>query len=89
MVGLIKFILTFFLIYFLFSLFSRYALPFIMRLLFNRMSKNVRGDFDRRMRDKERKEREGEVTIRFKPGQEKIITKDDGEYIDYEELDKD
>lgn len=86
--GLIKFALIFFLFYFLFSLFSRYVLPFVVRLLFRRMSNRVRGDYDRKMRDQRKKEREGEVIIRYKPGEDnKIITKDDGEYVDYEELD--
>ncbi|MGF1584907.1 MAG: DUF4834 family protein [Bacteroidales bacterium] len=86
--GLIKFALIFFLFYFLFSLFSRYVLPFVVRFLFRRMSDRVRGDYDKKMRDQRKKEREGEVIIRYKPGEEnKIITKDDGEYVDYEELD--
>jgi hypothetical protein len=87
-VGLIKFAFIFFLFYFLFSLFSRYVLPFVVRFLFRRMSDRVRGDYDKKMRDQRKKEREGEVIIRYKPGEEnKIITKDDGEYVDYEELD--
>jgi hypothetical protein len=90
MVGLIKFALIFFLFYFLFSLFSRYILPFVVRLLFRRMSDRVRGDYDRKMREQKKREREGEVIIRYKPDENnKIITKDDGEYVDYEELDDD
>jgi hypothetical protein len=54
------------------------------------MSDRVRGDYDKKMRDQRKKEREGEVIIRYKPGERnKIITKDDGEYVDYEELDED
>jgi hypothetical protein len=90
MVGLIKFAVIFFLFYFLFSLFSRYILPFIVRLLFQRMSNRVRGDYDKKMREQRKKKREGEVIIRYKPGEDnKIITKEDGEYVDYEELDDD
>jgi hypothetical protein len=52
------------------------------------MSDRVRGDFDKKMREQKKREREGEVIIRYKPDDNnKIITKDDGEYIDYEELD--
>jgi hypothetical protein len=87
MAGLIKFALVFFLIYFLFSLLSRYVLPFLVRLLARRMSDRVRGDYEKKMYQQRKKEREGEVVIRYKPGKDKIITRDDGEYIDYEELD--
>lgn len=86
-VGLARFIFIFFLVYFVFSLISRYVLPFIMRFFFRRMSDNVRRDYEREMNEKRRRESEGEVTIRYKPGDKKIVTKDDGEYIDYEELD--
>lgn len=86
--GLIRFAIIFFLVYFLISLFTRYVLPFVMRLFFRRMSDRVRKDYERQMREKKRKEREGEVTIRYRPGNNKIITRDDGEYIDYEEMDE-
>ncbi len=87
MMGLIRFVIVFFLVYFLISLFTRYVLPFAMRYLFSRMSGRVRKDYEKKMKDRRKKEREGEITIRYKPGDNKIITKDDGEYIDYEELD--
>ena len=87
MVGLIRFAVIFFLAYFLISLFTRYVLPFVMRFLFNRMSAKVRGDYERQMREKRRKEREGEITIRYRPGKDKTFTPTDGEYVDYEELD--
>ena len=85
--GLIRFAIIFFLVYFLISLFSRYVLPFVLRFFFRRMSDRVRRDYENKMREKNNREREGEVTIRYRPGENKIITKDDGEYIDYEELD--
>jgi hypothetical protein len=85
--GLIRFVIVFFLAYFLISLFSRYVLPFVLRFFFRRMSDRVRREFENKMREKNKKEREGEVTIRYRPGDNKIITKDDGEYVDFEELD--
>lgn len=33
------------------------------------------------------KPNEGETTIRYKPGGEKIVDKDKGEYVDFEEVD--
>jgi hypothetical protein len=51
------------------------------------MSDRVRRDYDKKMHDKQRKEREGEVTIRYRPDKTKIIEKDDGEYVDYEDID--
>ncbi len=85
--GLIRFAIIFFLTYFIISLFSRYVLPFVLRFFFRRMSDRVRRDYENKMREKNKKDREGEVTIRYRPDNSKIITKDDGEYIDYEELD--
>lgn len=87
MVGLIRFALIFFLVYFIISLFTRYILPFVTRFFFNRMSDKVKRDYERQMREKREKEREGEITIRYKPGEKKIITPDEGKYIDFEELD--
>lgn len=85
--GLIRFVFIFFLFYFIISLFSRYVLPFVLRFFFRRMSDGVRRDYEKKMRDKKSREREGEVTIRYKPGEKKIITRDDGEYVDYENVD--
>ncbi len=92
MIGLIRFAIVFFLVYFLISLFSRYVLPFLARLLFNRMSSRVKMDYEKKMRErkmheKKKREREGEITIRYKPDATKIITSDNGDYVDYEEVD--
>lgn len=64
-------------------------LPFALRFFFRRMSSRVRKDYERQMQEKRKKEREGEVTIRYKPGSKKRITPDDGDYVDYEEVDDD
>jgi hypothetical protein len=53
------------------------------------MSDRVKRNYDRQMRENRRKEREGEITIRYKPGATKRITPEDGDYVDYEELDDD
>ena len=87
MVGLIRFAIIFFLVYFLISLFSRYVLPFVARFFFKRMSDRVKSDYERQMRERRKREREGEVTIRYRTDGNKIITKNDGEYVDYEEID--
>jgi hypothetical protein len=85
--GLFRFAVIFFLVWLITSLFTRYVLPFVVRILFRRMSDRVRRDYDKKMHDKQRKEREGEVTIRYRPDKTKIIEKDDGEYVDYEDID--
>ena len=66
---------------------SRYVLPFVMRFFFRRMSDRVKRDYEKKMHEKRRREREGEVTIRYRPDKGKIVSKDKGEYVDYEELD--
>ncbi len=53
------------------------------------MSNRVRKDYEKQMQEKRRKEREGEITIRYKPGKNKRITPDTGEYVDYEDVDDD
>ena len=85
--GLIRLVVIFFLTYFLVSLFTRYVLPFVTRYLFRRMSDKVKRDYEKQMHEKRKKESEGEVVIRYRPGKDKTLTRDDGEYIDYEELD--
>lgn len=87
MVGLLRFAVIFFLVYFLISLFTRYVLPIVMRFFFTRMSDRVRRDYERQMRERKQKEKEGEITIRYRPGKDKAFTRDDGDYVDYEEMD--
>ena len=85
--GLIRFVIIFFVVYFLFSLVTRYVLPFVVRFFFRRMSDRVRRDYEKKMHDKRKRENEGEITIRYRPDKGKVITKENGEYIDYEDVD--
>jgi hypothetical protein len=84
--GLVRLLVIFLLIYFFLSLASRYVLPGLVRFFIRLMSNRVRRDYERKVNERKRKEREGEVVIRYKPGTKKRITPDDGDYVDYEEV---
>jgi hypothetical protein len=86
---MIRLIIIFLLVYFFISLASRYILPGLLRFFFRLMSNRVRREYERNVHEKKKKEREGEVIIRYKGGTRKRITPDDGDYVDYEEVDDD
>ncbi len=63
----------------LFVLAVYFLVRFIIRLLMP--------DHSRQSKTDPKKPKEGETTIRFNKKGEKIIDKDEGEYVDYEEVD--
>ncbi len=73
--GFIRIILIFALLYLVVRLLSR--------VLFPPRKSNFH---DRDMRDRGSKKKEGDVTVEDKQPRNKKIDKDDGDYIDYEEV---
>ncbi len=74
----IRTLLVIILIYYLGKLFFRYIIfPLLQK------SDNLSGDKQSRQYKSSR--REGETTIDFIPDKKKIVSKDKGEYVDYEE----
>lgn len=69
-----RFILTLLIIYLIWRVIFKYILPY---LLVKRM-----GNFQ----NKKNVKKEGQVTINHKPKSKKSFTEDDGEYVDFEEV---
>ena len=74
--ALIRFLLILFVIYFVIRIFSRFVL--------NRYVKNMRNQYKNQQNQYNNKE--GDVTINTNSQQEKKIDKDEGDYVDYEEI---
>tara|TARA_B100000427_G_scaffold264121_1_gene229161 strand:+ start:278 stop:505 length:228 start_codon:yes stop_codon:yes gene_type:complete len=75
---MLKFILTFIIIYYVFKFLSRLYLSYIL----NRFKNNSFRNYN----DKYNNQKEGDVTINKMP-KEKPKNKNVGDYIDYEEID--
>ena len=75
--ALVRFLLILFLIYFIIRIFTRY----IFRSYFKKMQRNFEGQ-----RNQYNNKKEGDVTINTKSCKGKKIDKNDGDYIDYEEI---
>lgn len=74
---LVKFLLILFLIYFIVRIFTRY--------IFQSYFKKMQGNFENQQNQHNNK-KEGDVTINTKSGKGKKIDKDEGDYVDYEEI---
>ncbi len=83
MVGLVRTLLVFFVVYYLFKFTAKYLLPFFVS---NRINK-IKREQDQAQSNwvKQKKAEEGKVTIKYtSKGENKTAT--DGEYVDFEEL---
>jgi len=63
------------------------VIKIVARFLLRSFVKNVNRNFEDQQK-KYRKEKEGDVTINAKPRGNKKIDKDEGVYVDYEELEE-
>ncbi len=77
MVGMARFLLILFVIFFIVRIFTRY----VLRRYFSKMQQN----FEDQQQQYQNK-KEGDVTINTKPNSSKKIDKDEGDYVDYEEV---
>ncbi len=76
----LKFLFIFFLILYLLSLIFRY--------LIKRFVKKAQKNFEERTKDYQNtNKQEGEVTVDYKQNSKTTITDNEGEYIDFEEVD--
>ncbi|MFW6327488.1 MAG: DUF4834 family protein [Bacteroidota bacterium] len=81
MIGFIRLLFLLLLIYFMIKFVTRIIMPFLLGSKYQSMNqgrKNTRQQYY--------KKKEGEVTIDYIPKKKKKIGKEEGEYIDYEEL---
>lgn len=74
---MLKFLLVLFIIYFIVRIFTRYFL--------RRFARNMQQNFEGRGNSYNKK-KEGDVTVNAKPKKGKKIDKDEGDYVDYEEV---
>lgn len=86
MAGFIRFLLIVLLVYLIASLFLRYIFPWILRLFLKRMSEKTRKHYEQGNPGTTRKK--GDVSINYKPKTKKVIDKETGEYIPFEEVDE-
>jgi hypothetical protein len=86
MAGFVRFILIVFLVYLIASLFLRYIFPWVLRLFLKRMSEKTRKQYEQQNPDANKKK--GDISINYKPKTKKVIDKDTGDYIPFEEVDE-
>lgn len=67
--------------YYIIRFVARYILPWIAKLMIKRTFKNM----EQQQRPSSAKKKEGEINIDYQPDR-KAMTKDLGEYVDYEEI---
>jgi len=83
--GVLKILFIIILVYYGFRLIVRIVFPFILKHFINKAQKNMndhfgQGQFDQRQ--------EGEVFIKHDPKKKRNIDDDQGEYVDFEDIDK-
>lgn len=77
--ALVRFLLILFIIFFLIRIFIRYV--------FRSYVKNVQRNFENKQ-DKNNNRKEGDVIVNIKPKTGKKIDKDEGDYVDFEEIEE-
>jgi hypothetical protein len=82
--GFLRILLILILLYYLVRIIMRYLVPLLFGSYVNRKMNDFSDPFSRHQKTSERK-KEGEVTVDYKPPEDKK-RKDRGEYIDYEEI---
>ncbi|MDX8338080.1 DUF4834 family protein [Draconibacterium sp. IB214405] len=83
MVGFVRTLFIIAIIYFGIRFISRYLFP----KLIDKGMKNMQQKMQEQQRQQQPKRPEGEVTVEGRPGQNKANQKDNGEYVDFEEVD--
>ena len=88
--GFLNFIMILILIWLGFSLFIRYVFPRLLLFYVKRKQKKMMEQMGIKHEDmKEKKGREGDVSIDSSPGKDKKgSTENMGEYVDYEDVDE-
>lgn len=84
MVGFLRTLFIIAVIYFAIRIFTRYILPFLIEKGVKNMQQKM-NDQHRQQQNNQR--REGEVTVEYKNGEKRNGKQNQGEYIDFEEVD--
>jgi hypothetical protein len=82
-VGLFRTIIFIAIVYFVIRLFTRYVLPLILENKIKDMQQKMH---EQQKQQKRTGKQEGEVTIEYDPKRNNIRNRDDGEYVDFEEV---
>ncbi len=87
--ALLKYILIFILIYYIFKALLRFFVPMMAKKMMDKAAKNFEEQFNNPYYKEKPKTKEGETSIEKKPqeAQKKPKSDLDGEYVDYEEVD--
>lgn len=80
--GLFRVILIIVLIYYVFKLLGRYVFPYLLKNYINKQQQK----YGQYQQQDEPQHKEGEVYIKKNPNKGKQKDIDDGEYVDYEEV---
>jgi uncharacterized membrane protein YciS (DUF1049 family) len=83
-VGFVRTLIIIGVIYFIIRLFTRYLLPLLLENKIKDMQKKVREQEEQRKRTGKQ---EGEVTIEYNQQKNNTSNRNEGEYIDFEEVD--
>jgi hypothetical protein len=82
-IGFFEAVMFLLVLYFAWKVFKRVFLPLFVKEMINRIQNHV----EQQVRRKEGPIREdGDVTIESEPKKKKKVSREDGEYIDYEEI---
>jgi hypothetical protein len=84
MIGLLRIIFIFGIIYIIYRFLTRYLFPLLLGNFINHKMSQMNGDFQRGKREKP--QREGEIIIEKVPDKKKHYTKNTGDYVDFEEI---
>ena len=82
---LLRTILIIVLVYYLFKLIARYAMPWIAKYFIKKTQDNLRKQYE--SQNEMNKKKEGEVNIDSSPNK-KTSLNDVGEYVDYEDVEE-
>ncbi|MDR1865001.1 MAG: DUF4834 family protein [Bacteroidales bacterium] len=81
-IGLFRTIAVILLVYFVCKIISRFILPFFLRGYVKNLHQKVQ---EESLRQKNRK-KEGEISINYAPDSKKNVGKNEGDYVDFEEI---
>lgn len=82
-VGIFRTIIFIAIVYFVIRLFTRYLLPLIVENKVKEMQKKMQ---EQQRQQKHSGKREGEITIEYDPGSKNVRNRDEGDYVDFEEV---
>ena len=84
MIGLLRYLVIFGIIYIIFRFLTRYVFPLLLGSYMNQKMSEM--EQRQQAYNKRKQQREGEVTIDYTPKNKKRFSNNSGEYVDFEEI---